>query len=52
MQTLFSKPSANFKVNKNLAFGYYTPILHLAPHDLSGRNVCKKSKPPDVLLHV
>jgi hypothetical protein len=43
MQTLLSKPSANFKVNKNLAYGYYTPILHLAPHDLSGRNVCKKA---------
>ena len=30
------------KMAKGEAFGYKTAILHLAPFDLSGRNVCQK----------
>lgn len=30
----------NFKTNKGRKFGYHTAILHLAPSDLSGYNVC------------
>ena len=31
------------KMAKGEAFGYKTAILHLAPYDLSGRNVCPKA---------
>ena len=32
--------TSNFKTNKGKKFGYLTAILHLAPSDLSGYNVC------------
>lgn len=32
--------TSNYKTNKGKKFGYLTAILHLAPSDLSGRNVC------------
>ena len=31
------------KMAKGEAFGYKTAILHLAPYDLSGKNVCPKA---------
>ena len=31
------------KMAKGEAFGYKTAILHLAPYDMSGRNVCPKA---------
>ena len=33
------------KMAKGEAFGYKTAILHLAPFDLSGKNVCPKASP-------
>jgi len=35
------------KMAKGEAFGYKTAILHLAPYDLSGRNVCPKATKGD-----
>ena len=32
--------TSNYKTDKGKKFGYLTAILHLAPSDLSGRNVC------------
>lgn len=32
--------TSNYKTNKGKKFGYLTAILHLAPSDLSGYNVC------------
>lgn len=37
---LLTKPTANLKVAKNIAKGVLTAPLHLAPHRLSGFNVC------------
>lgn len=31
---------SNSKANKSIGYGYITAILHLAPSDVSGRNVC------------
>ena len=31
------------KMAKGEAFGYKTAILHFAPYDLSGKNVCPKA---------
>ena len=33
------------KMAKGEKFGYKTAILHLAPYDLSGKNVCPKASP-------
>ena len=33
----------NFKMQKSVKFGYLTAILHLAPYNLSGYNVCPKA---------
>lgn len=38
MKTLLT--TSNMKTDKGKKFGYLTAILHLAPADLSGRNVC------------
>lgn len=35
--------ATNPKINKGSKFGYMSFVLHLAPADLSGRNVCPKS---------
>ena len=32
--------TGNPKIDKGRKFGYHTAILHLAPHTVSGRNVC------------
>ena len=37
---LLTNPNGSTKTNKALAFGYANYILHLAPADMSGRNVC------------
>jgi hypothetical protein len=37
--------TANPKTLKGEVFGYVTYILHLAPYDLSGKNVCPKATP-------
>ena len=39
---LLTKPTANPKIAKGLAADYATYILHLAPADLSGKEVCPK----------
>jgi hypothetical protein len=33
----------NFKMQKSVKFGYLTAILHLAPYNLSGYNICPKA---------
>jgi len=40
---LLTNPSGNSKTSKSKKYNYYTPILHLAPHKLSGYNVCPKA---------
>ena len=40
---LLTPPNGNSKTNKSEEYNYYTPILHLAPHKLSGYNVCPKA---------
>lgn len=40
----------NPKTEKGSALGYFTAILHLAPADLSGRNVCPFASPECVRL--
>lgn len=40
---LLSPPDYNSKTNKSAEHGYYTPILHLAPHTLSGYQTCPKA---------
>ena len=44
---LLTPSHANSKINKgnNLELPYHAAILHFAPHDLSGFNVCPKSSP-------
>lgn len=37
---LLSKPQDNPKVSKNMGIGVFTTVLHLAPYNLSGFNVC------------
>lgn len=34
---------SNPKTNKSIEFGYLTAILHLAPHKVSGHNLCPKA---------
>ena len=34
---------SNPKTSKSVEFGYLTAILHLAPHKLSGKNLCSKA---------
>jgi hypothetical protein len=34
---------SNPKTSKSIEFGYLTAILHLAPHKLSGKNLCPKA---------
>ena len=41
---------SNPKVQKGTAFGFLTAILHLAPHKLSGVNVCPKASPECIAL--
>jgi hypothetical protein len=41
---------SNPKVQKGTKFGYLTAILHLAPHKLSGHNVCPKASPECIAL--
>ena len=43
MRKLLTKPDSNPKINKGIKYGYWTPILHLAPASLSGQNTCLKS---------
>ncbi len=38
--SLLSNPTDNPKVSKNIGYGVLTAPLHLAPHKLSGYNVC------------
>ena len=45
INTLLSAPTANPKVAKNLKLGVYTTVLHLAPGNMSGREVCPKRSP-------
>lgn len=40
MPNLLTPPQGNPKVAKGIKRGYWTWILHLAPHTLSGYNVC------------
>ena len=42
-KTLLTPPDGNTKTNKGLALGYANYILHLAPANTSGRNVCPGS---------
>jgi hypothetical protein len=37
---LLTDPRGNPKTNKSMKGGYYTPILHMLPANLSGFNVC------------
>jgi hypothetical protein len=37
---LLSKPTTNYKSNKNIDLGYHTYFLSLAHSDISGYNVC------------
>ena len=37
---LLSKPTTNYKANKNIKLGYHTYFLSLAHSDISGYNVC------------
>lgn len=37
---LLTHPKSNTKISKNIALGYYTAPLHLAPYNLSGYQVC------------
>ena len=37
---LLTDPRGNPKTNKSMKGGYYTPILHMLPANLSGYNVC------------
>ena len=41
--------TSNTKTNKGVPYGYMTYILHLAPYDLSGFNVCPKATPGCIL---
>ena len=41
---------SNPKVQKGTKLGYLTAILHLAPHKLSGVNVCPKASPECIAL--
>jgi len=40
---LFTDPKGNPKTNKSMKGGYYTPVLHMLPADLSGFNTCPKA---------
>ena len=42
---LLTEPRAQPKLGKSLDIGWANWAIHLAPHDLSGRNVCPKSTP-------
>ena len=44
MFKLLSKPTTNFKANKNITIGYNTYFLSLAHSDISGYNVCAYAK--------
>jgi hypothetical protein len=37
---LLTDPQGNPKTNKSMKKGYYTPVLHMLPYNLSGYNVC------------
>lgn len=45
VHSLLSRPDANPKVAKNQKIGVLTTVLHLAPGDMSGREVCPKRSP-------
>ena len=40
---LLTDPQGNPKTNKSMKGGYYTPVLHMLPANLSGFNVCPKA---------
>jgi len=40
---LLTDPQGNPKTNKSMKKGYYTPVLHMLPSNLSGFNVCPKA---------
>ena len=40
---LLTNPQGNPKTNKSMKGGYYTPVLHMLPANLSGFNVCPKA---------
>ena len=40
---LLTNPQVNPKTNKSMKGGYYTPVLHMLPANLSGFNVCPKA---------
>lgn len=43
---LLTKPTGNFKTEKNIKYGYLSYILHLSPSDRSGvMNTCPKATP-------
>lgn len=44
MQTLLTLPNDNPKTRKAEHLGWYTPILHLAPHTTSGYQVCPMAR--------
>lgn len=45
VRSLLSAPGANPKVRKNDKLGMSTAVLHLAPGNMSGREVCPKRSP-------
>lgn len=45
IHSLLSRPDANPKVAKNQKIGALTTVLHLAPGNMSGREVCPKRSP-------
>lgn len=45
VHSLLSRPDANPKVAKNQKIGVLTTVLHLAPGNMSGREVCPKRSP-------
>ena len=40
---LLTDPQGNPKTNKSMKKGFYTPVLHMLPANLSGFNVCPKA---------
>jgi len=45
VRSLLSTDNSNPKVAKNIKLGYETAVLHLAPANMSGREVCPKRSP-------
>lgn len=45
ISTLLSRPDSNPKVAKNAKVGFATAVMHLAPGNMSGHEVCPKRSP-------